>query len=1098
MTAAHYLAEWGAQVYLADNAPYIGGAFLLLDHTFTTDSCGLCIALPCQPSYCPTISSELHPRIAPLTCTRLAALEGEAGRFVATLRHEPRYVDPDRCDNCGMCAVVCPAARPHPYDGALTSQKAIYPPPPRAAPFAYGLDPQACTRCGACVETCPRGAIDLQAKLQEERVEVGAVLLAPGFASFDATRASEFGWGRCANVVTSLQFERMLNRSGPTEGRVVRLSDGHTPRRIAFIHCVGSRNAALGRPYCSTSCCMVVAKQVGLVAEWGRLSSLPEWGGLSSLPEVTVFTMDVRTAGKGYEQYFQRVAALPGVTYRRAMVSAVYEVPGSGNLRLRTPDGEEEFDLAVLAIGLGPADSVHELATSAGVALDEYGFILPGADGPGATTRPGVFAAGAGLAPSDVPETVTQAAAAAAMAAGLLKEGREGKEGWECGSVGGTEGFFTSSSPPAEALASSPPAEALTSSPPAEALTSSPPAEALTSSPPEGGDKRGGEDLADQPPRIGLFLCTCHGALESVLDFPALITTGGRLRAVAHVERLEVACGLAGLAAIERAVREHSLNRIVVAGCSPRLYADQFGQLMAHLSLPIRLLARANVREGAAWPHESDPATATGVARGEIEMAVTGLRETPYRPFSPRPQETVARRVLVLGGGLAGMTAALALADLGVECDLVEREAHLGGNLRESHSTLEGLDVQALLAGMLGRTRRAERVRVWTEAELAGWSGARGDFVAQIRTHDEIHSERYGALVVATGGEPATTTEYLYGQHERVITQRELEQVIAGSKKQEARGKKQDIESPESSIVHPAPCILHPSSCILHPASCRSVVMIQCVASRDEAHPYCSRVCCAQALKNALALKRLDPAIEVTILFRDVRTPGTQELYYRQARQLGVRFLRYEPPAVAGLTPAVAGLLTAPLVAADGDRLRVTVHDTLYDETVTLEAGLLVLSTGIVPRDHRRLAGMLGVPLDEDGFFAEAHPKLRPTDLARPGIFVCGLAYGPRFITETISQARAAALRAALVVARPVESRQDIATVEADLCSFCGLCVTNCPYGARVLDDEERLARVVDHLCQGCGVCVAVCPNGASRQPAFEPVGALALVEAAL
>ena len=261
--------------------------------------------------------------------------------------------------------------------------------------------------------------------------------------------------------------------------------------------------------------------------------------------------------------------------------------------------------------------------------------------------------------------------------------------------------------------------------------------------------------------------------------------------------------------------------------------------------------------------------------------------------------------------------------------------------------------------------------------------------------------------------------------------------------------------------------------------------MIQCVGSRDEAHPYCSRVCCAHAIKNALALKRLDPAIEVSVLFRDVRTLGTQELYYQQARRLGVRFLRYEPPA-------------RPVVEADGDRLRVTVHDTLYDETVTLEADLLALSTGIVPRDQRRLARMLGVTLDRDGFFAEAHPKLRPTDLSRPGIFVCGLAYGPRFVAETISQARAAALRAALVVARPQEPRADVATVEANLCSFCGLCVANCPYGARVLDEEQRIARVLDHLCQGCGVCVAVCPNGASRQPAFEPLGALALVDAAL
>jgi len=992
MTAAHHLAEWGAQVHLVDSAPHIGGAFLLLDHTFTTDSCGLCIALPRQPSYCPTISSELHPHITLLPRTTLAALEGEPGCFVATLHRGPRYVDPDRCDNCGACGAVCPVTAETGFfpKNQVSLQKAIYPPPPRAVPFAYALDPDACTRCGACVAVCPHGAIDLEAIPQEERIEVGAVLLAPGFASFDAARAVEYGWGRCLNVVTNIQFEHMLNRSGPTRGHILRPSDGQPPRRVAFIHCVGSRSAKLGRPYCSTSCCMITAKQARLAQK------------VTPGTEVTVFTMDVRTAGKGYERYFQRVAALPGVTYRRVMVSAVQEVPGSRNPRLLTPDGEEEFDLVVLAVGLGPADSARELAACAGVALDEHGFILPGDDGPGTTSRPGVFAAGAGLAPADVPETVTQAAAAAALAARVLSP--------------------------------------------------------ILPTPSARGDERESKVL-DQPPCIGLFLCTCHGALEGILDFPALAASSEHLRGVVHIERLEAVCEESGLTTIERAVAEHGLNRVVVAGCSPRLYANRFDALLARLSLPPRLLARVNVREGAAWAHGSDPAAATAVARGEVEMAATGLRETPYRAFHLRPEESVVRRVLVLGGGLAGMTAALTLADLGVDCDLVEREARLGGNLRESHHTLEGLDAQALLAGMMKRVRRAEQVRVWTEAELVGWSGVQGDFTAEIRVGNETHSEQYGALIVATGAEPATTTEYLYGQHPCVFTQRELEQLLADSQ--------------------------HPVSSIQHPAS--SVVMIQCVGSRDEAHPYCSRVCCSHAIKNALTLKHLNPAVEVSILFRDIRTPGMEELYYQQARRLGVRFLRYEPPE-------------RPVVEADGDCLRVTVHDTLYDETVTLEADLLALSTGIAPLENsnRALAEMLGVVLDDDGFFAEAHPKLRPTDLARPGIFLCGLAYGPRFITETITQARAAALRAALAVARPVEPRRDIATVEADMCSFCGLCVAACPYGARVLDEERRFARVLDHLCQGCGVCVAVCPNGASRQPAFEPVQALALVDAAL
>jgi heterodisulfide reductase subunit A len=1040
MTAAHHLAEWGAQTILVDRAPYLGGAFLLLDHTFTTDSCGLCIALPRQPSYCPTIASGLHPRIAARPLTTLAALGGEPPHFVATLHAEPRYVDPDLCDNCGACAAVCPVTVDVPDGGrgalgcwsaGAAERKAIYAPPPRAVPFTYALDPQACTRCGACVDVCPQRAIDLGAAPTEAEVEVGAVVLAPGFVPFDAARAVEYGWGRCANVVTSLEFERMLNRSGPTGGRLLRPSDGRPPRRIAFVHCVGSRSEALGRPYCSTSCCMITAKQVGLTQDVA-----PE-------TDLTVFTMDVRTTGKGYERYFERVSALPHVIYRRGRPAAVHELPQSQDLRLLTPQGEEVFDLVVLAVGMGPSESVQHLAAQAGVAIDPWGFILPGDGDPGSTSRPGVFVAGSALAPADVPETVTQAEAAAALAVRELVSPATGEGVGALSPEAAMAGFRVPSG--------------------------------------ESGAATGrNEALLDQPPRIGLFLCSCRGTLDEMLDFAALTAAGAHLRGVTHVERLDAACERSGLAAIERAAAEHDLNRIVIAGCSPHLYAERLDALMSRIGLPPRLLARANIREGAAWAFADNgsaahaPAMATAVARSQVAIAVAGLRETPYRPVHLVPPQDGARRVLVLGGGLAGMTAALTLADLGVECDLLERGAELGGNLRDSVRTLDGIDARALLTRTVARVRRADRVRVWTEAELVDWIGVSGDFTAGIRVGDEVRRQRYGALIVATGAEPATTSEYLYGQHPAVLTQRELESRI-GDWGARAPGR---IATP------------------LAQGQLQSVVMIQCVGSRDETHPYCSRVCCAHAIKNALALKELDPSIEVSILYRDIRTLGTRELYYQQARRMGVRLLRYEgAPGAAGDPPA------KPVVeVADSDRLCVTVHDTLYDETAVLEADLLVLSTGIVPAeaDNARLAKMLDVALDEDGFFAEAHPKMRPTDFAHPGIFLCGMAYGPRFIVESIVQARAAALRAALLVARPLETRPEVATVERKLCSFCGLCVTACPYGARVLDEEERLARVIDHLCQGCGVCVAVCPNGASRQPAFQAVQALAMVDAAL
>ena len=1010
MTAAHHLAEWGIHVYLADREPHLGGAFLLLDHTFTTDSCGLCLALPRQPSYCPTIASALHPNITPLPGVVLNELEGKPCDFVAKLRQSPRLVDPDLCDNCGACAAVCPVSRPRSRWGRFLfedAQKAIYPPPPRAVPFVYAINSDVCTRCRACVAACPREAIDLEAVTAERQIEIAAVVLAPGFAAFDAARAAEYGWGRCADVVTSLELERMLNRCGPTGGRLLRPSDGQPPRRVAFIHCVGSRSEKLGRPYCSSSCCMITAKQVGLAKQVA-----PE-------TEVTVFTMDVRASGKGYERYFQRVAALPGVIYRQGLPAAVLESPGGQGLRLLTPDGEEAFDLVVLAVGMGPAEGARELAACAGVELDEYGFVFPGESGPGSTSRPGVFAAGSALAPADVPKTVTQAAASAALVAAIVNRTRNNAD------AHGSNHFSVF---PCSSVSRNSPHLGKTN---IETFK---------------------ENLSDQPLRIGIFLCDCRGALDDALDFPALAAWGERQRGVAHVERVEAACEESGRAAVERAVEEHGLNRIVIAGCSPRLYTDGFDVLMARLGLPPRLLARADIREGAAWAHAGDPAAATAVARGALAMAVAGLRETPYEPFDVSPQGDAAGRVLILGGGLAGMTAALALDELGIECDLVEREAQLGGNLREIARTLEGLDAQALLAETVARVREAEGVRVWTEAELLAWSGVRGDFAAEVRLGEEVKQERYGGLIIATGAQQIEPREYLYGEYPGVVTQRELESQIS------------DLQS----------------------ANPQSVVMIQCVGSRDDVHPYCSRVCCAQAVKNALALKALDPDIAVTILFRDVRTMGTHELTYEQARRMGVVFLQYDPER-------------KPEVEIRDSRLQVAVWESTLEEQIVLRPDLLVLSAGIEPNvGNAALSNLIGAALDEDGFFAEAHPKLRPTDLAQPGVFLCGLAYGPGFIEESIAQARAAALRAALAVARPQEPRRDVASVVQKLCSYCGLCVTHCPYGARVLDEEERFARVLGHLCQGCGVCVAVCPNGASRQPALEPVQLLALVDAAL
>ena len=995
MGSAQLLAQMGYKVYLLDSAPGIGGSMHLLDRTFPTDSCGLCIMLPDQPSYCPTLECGMNPNIEILSYAEVESLEGEAGDFRASILHQPRYVDIEKCNNCGLCVEVCPVERPGDHEGRLHQVKAIYRPPTRAVPDAYVIDMDYCTRCGKCVEVCPTDAIDLEMAERSSEIEVGAVILSPGYQAFDARLKGEFGYGYYDNVLTSIEFERMVSLAGSTQAHLVRPSDGAAPGRVAFIQCVGSRDESSGYAYCSSVCCMYTAKQLAAAKE------------IDPDLEATVFFMDIRTVGKGYERYFNRVESLPGVAYRRCMVSSIKEVPQSRDLRVAfvTEGGtfrEEDFGMIVLAVGLTPPEGFQALASRLGVELNESGFCLTDRFAPHETTRPGVFVGGAFREPKDIPETVAEAAGVAGEAAKLVA-GRKVAKSQVAGAV-----------------------------------------------PPE-------RDVSDEEPRVGVFICTCRGQVSEVVDVEAVAEYAGQLDGVALVKVVDDACG-ADLAAIREAIEEQGLNRVVVAGCSHRLYQPEFATLMRQAELNPHLLERADIREGVAWVHRDLPARATAKAQAAVEMAVT--KATFQYPISSI-QSSVCRRGLVVGGGLAGLTAALELAELGFGVDLVEKGAELGGNLRTAHYILEGGKPQELLSSLIEQVEANELVKVYLNTELRELRGNKGDFLTTLTLPDGSDEVlEHGAIIVATGAQPATTTEYLYGQHDRVLTQKELEAQI-------------------SNTQYPIPNI-------------QTVVMIQCVDSRDENRPYCSRVCCSHAIKNALKLKELNPETSVFVLYREIRTYGFHELYYREARDKGVVFIRYE------LCPEpVEGLPDKPRVEAAGEGLRVSLREPILGQEITLDADLLVLSTGIAPHDNRALSEVLGVPLDEDGFFQEAHPKMRPLDFLREGVFLCGLAHSPRFIDETICQAKGAAVRAAALLSLPrLESKDTLVQVNPRLCSFCGLCVEACPYEARYLDYDERVAKVIEVLCKGCGVCAMVCPNKATAQVAFEPKQMLMAVDA--
>jgi len=987
MQSALLLAEAGYPVVLVDSAPGIGGSLHLLDRTFPTDSCGICYMVPGRPAYCPTIECDLHPNITIVPYTDVVGLEGEPGAFTVRLHHKPRYVIPERCILCGKCARVCPVERPSQYEGNLAKEKAIYRPPLRAIPPAYVIDMSVCTRCGKCVEVCPTEAIDLGMPPTESQLQVGTVVLSPGFEPFDARLKGEFGWGYYPNVLTSIQFERMVSFAGSTRAHLVRPSDGQRPRRIAFIQCVGSRDMSIGRGYCSSVCCMHTAKHVRVVKE------------LEPDTEITVFFMDIRTHGKDYEAYFEETKALPGVTYRRSMVSSVHERPKSRNVVVNyvAEDGtvrEEEFDLVVLVVGFGAPLGAQALGRALGVDLNEYGFAVTDPFAPDRASRPGVFVAGAFREPKDIPETVVEASAVAAAAAALTP-------------------------PPA----------------PSPLLTFGQERGGGAAEGGGGGVRPEERDVTWEWPRVGVFLCDHRGEIGEVIDLEAV---ADHIRALPNVARAQVlgdGFSRQGLEEIACIVREERLNRVVLAGYTDIRRTEAYHEMMAQAGLNPNLLELVNLRGEVAGAHARNGKVATEKARELVAMAVAGaVRREPFRPSA----EPLSRRVLVVGGGLAGMTAALTLADLGYSADLVERTDALGGQLRDLHLVLGGGDPQAALTSLLERLGREPRVRVLLGTEVRAVSGRLGQFRARLVGPEGEQEETYGAVIVATGGREVVPTEYLYGQDARVVTQRELEKMLAEGK-----------EVPSD------------------------VVMIQCVGSREPGRPYCSRICCTKAVVNALAIKERNPTARVTVLYREMRTYGFREDAYRLAREKGVVFLRYELP-------------DKPQVTAGPEGLTVQLVEPIAGQEVVLPAGLLVLSTGIEPNDNRALAEALGVPVDTYGFFREEHPKMRPLDFTRRGIFVCGLAHSPRAVDETVLMARGAAMRATALLARgQVEVVRTVARVNTRLCSACGLCVEACPYGARVLEPGGPYAEVIEFLCQGCGVCAMVCPNKATQQVGY-------------
>ncbi|MBI5576815.1 MAG: FAD-dependent oxidoreductase [Deltaproteobacteria bacterium] len=902
------------------------------------------------------------------------------GRNVRTAYSEPT----DQCQACGACAFVCPTGaidlatitsrRPRPHktnhDQHLTARPCIDLAHPQAAPRVPFIDRDACVHfrtgeCGLCSTVCQAGAVDYDQAEETLELKVGGVVLTPGFEAFDATRRGEFGFGFAPNVLTNVQFERMLSASGPTRGHLVRPSDGTAPKRLAFIQCVGSRDAGCDNDYCSSVCCMAATKEAILAREHEP--------GL----EVTVFFLDLRAFGKDFDRYYERARKQLGVRYVRSFISRTYVMPGTKNLRLvhMTPGGkqsEEEFDMVVLSLGLEPGASLAEQAKALGVALNRWGFAQTGELAPLDTTRPGVFVGGAFQEPKDIPDTVMQASAAASRAMSLLAPAR--------GTLVRKKSY-----------------------------------------PPQ-------RDVTDEPPRIGVFVCHCGSNIASVVDVEAVVQRAGELPHVVLAEHNVYACASNNQDLIKEKIAANGLNRLVIASCTPRTHEPIFRDTMRDAGLNPYLFEMANIRDQCSWVHSATPEKATAKAVDLVRMAVGRAAR-----LLPLNQETVpvSSGALVVGGGIAGMTAALALAEQGFRVHLVEKASRLGGTVREIHRTIGRDDVQAFLDRTIQRVKAGRLITVHRSASVVKVEGNVGSFTSRIFANGQNIDIRHGVVVVATGATEKKPETYGYGRCDRVLTQLELS----------GRLERGEID--------------------LSPGS--TVAMIQCVEQRSGERPYCSRVCCATAVKNALLLKEKFPDARIVVLYRDMRTYGFREAAYREAREKGVLFVRYEPERMPELT--------------NGGKLDLRVFEPTLGRDLRIEPDLVILAAPMEPRaDRKELSELLRVPLNADGFFLEAHMKLRPVDFASEGIFLCGTAHSPKFIGETVSQANAVAARAATILSHkrmPVSGQ--ISYVDPDKCVGCMTCVHLCPYMAPRIGADNK-AEVQGVVCMGCGSCASECP----------------------
>lgn len=950
-------------------------------------------------------------------CTRICERIGKSaigltGRGIDIKVDTPFQMQSEDCITCGACVSICPTGhikiedvskhdfRPIPseYDVGLSGRKPIYIPYAQAVPKTPAIDRSTCAHfktdgCRICAQVCPAGAIDHSQQDETIEIEVGSVILATGLQAFNPSHTDRYLYGKHPNVMTNLEFERMLSPSGPFKGHIRRRSDHEDPKKIAWVQCVGSRSHRDGaHPYCSTVCCMAALKQTIIAKEH-----------LGSDLDTAVFLMDMRTHRKDFEKYYER-AKQQGGRLIRSRVHTIEPVEGTGDLKIRyvLENGkaqQETFDMVVLSVGVEISPKTVDLAQRMGVQLGPNSFLDANCLSPVTTSRSGVYACGVLTGPKDIPQTVAEASAAAAAATGPLAASR--------GTLQKKKAF-----------------------------------------PPE-------SNVDDQPVRVGVFICNCGINIGGIADVPAIVEYAQGLRDVAYAKEHLFTCSQDAQKDIIEQIKDHNLNRVVVASCSPSTHQAIFQEMLRNAGLNKYLFEMANIRNHCTWCHQKEPEKATQKCKDLVNMAVAKVRLLQPLEYLTAP---VTNKALVVGGGVSGMISALAIADQGFAVDLIERQEALGGQALKLDKTWKGEPIRPYVEEVVRKVQNNAKIRLHLGATVDEASGFAGNFVSRLSNGQQIE---HGVAVLATGAKSFQPEgQYLFGENPNVLHLLDMDSEIASGTERMQKAK--------------------------------AVAFIQCVGSRVPERPYCNKICCSHSVENALKLKALNPKMDVFIIYRDMRTYGERESLYTAAREKGVIFIRYT-------------LDCLPRVEALDGRLKITVKDHILQQPVAIMADLLALATAIVPNDNSALSQIYKVALNAEGFFSEVHAKIRPLDFATDGIFMAGLCHYPKPIEESIAEGYAAASRATTILSKEfLQLESTISHPVDENCDGCAFCIEPCPYQAISLveymkgGDIKKTVEVNEVRCKGCGSCMATCPKQGIVVKGFTMEQLGAQVEAAL